>query len=50
MGAKKVWDSRRSSENSNPVSEIADLPKYVPSRLSDTNVSPKSAKSQQYIT
>ena len=29
MGAKKVWDSRRSAENSNPVKEvIPDLPEY----------------------
>jgi len=33
MGAKKVWDSRRSSENSNPVGEVVvddELPDYKP--------------------
>lgn len=28
MGAKKIWDSRRNSENSNPVKEVTDLPEY----------------------
>ena len=29
MGAKKIWDSRRSSENSNPVGMVVpDLPEY----------------------
>lgn len=31
MGAKKVWDSRRSAEKSNPVSET-DLPPYTMNR------------------
>lgn len=33
MGAKKVWDARRSTEKSNPVSEVNpgdDLPEYKP--------------------
>lgn len=28
MGAKKIWDSRRRTEESNPVSEVAELPDY----------------------
>lgn len=28
MGAKKVWDSRRNSEKSNPVAPIDELPEY----------------------
>ena len=33
MGAKKVWDSRRSSEHSNPVGLVVpeDIPEYSPS-------------------
>ena len=31
MGAKKVWDSRRSAEKSNPIKEV-DLPGYVPNQ------------------
>lgn len=31
MGAKKVWDSRRSAEKSNPIKEV-DLPDYVPDK------------------
>lgn len=38
MGAKKIWDSRRSSEVSNPVGEVTlpdtvdDLPEYTPNK------------------
>lgn len=28
MGAKKIWDSRVSSEKSNPIGEVTDLPEY----------------------
>lgn len=34
MGAKKVWDSRRSSERSHPVDPNSDLPPYSPSDYS----------------
>ena len=32
MGAKKVWDSRRHGENSNPIGEVdvnEELPEYT---------------------
>ena len=32
MGAKKIWDSRRRTDNSNPVGEVVndELPEYIP--------------------
>lgn len=30
MSAKKIWDSRRKTDTANPVSEVDDLPEYVP--------------------
>lgn len=34
MGCKKVWDSRRNTENVNPVKEVdTDLPDYTPESL-----------------
>lgn len=39
MGAKKIWDARRRTEQSNPVSEVTetadDLPEYKPSKPKD---------------
>ena len=33
MGAKKVWDSRRSADNSNPVGLVVpELPEYNPTK------------------
>ena len=29
MGAKKIWDSRRNTDQSNPVTEVDPLPDYV---------------------
>lgn len=40
MGAKKIWDSRRRTEESNPVDEVSQLPEY------DINA---SRKGKQYI-
>lgn len=41
MGAKKVWDSRRNSEASNPVSEVVvtpELPDYEPGTKPDSYI------------
>jgi len=29
MGAKKIWDSRRHTDNSNPIGEVDPLPDYI---------------------
>ncbi len=30
MSAKKIWDSRRKTDTANPVTEVSELPEYVP--------------------